>query len=214
MDSPLRIALLSVLAPTLAWAEGLVWAQKQVEVAALADVPAVEARFAFRNEGTKPVRLVGLAVSCRCTTASFSTSAVAPGEQGEVVATVRLEQMTGAFTRTVFVTTDEGPEPTALDVKLQVTPLVAFTPRLLWWRDKDRSERKEVRVALGVPGAMRVVGVRAEKEGFRAEWVPEGAGGVVRVTVEPAVRDTQSLIYLDYERAGVAGVATFFATVP
>lgn len=210
----LLASILSLLGAASGSADHLVWPTTRQALETLSDVPQVEVRFAFRNEGPAPVRFVNLGASCKCTAPRAEPQVVAPGQAGEVIASIRIDNLPGKFKRTLFVQTDEGPDLLNLDVDLTVTPIVGFTPRLLWWRPDERAERKEVRLSLGDATHTRLLGVRVEKSGFHAEWTPAPDGGSILVWADAAVQDTQTKVFVDYERSGSTFTAFFFATVP
>ena len=57
------------------------------------DDPPVNCTFTFTNKGTKPVAIYQVLSSCGCTTAGWTKRPVAPGESGEVTATLSLRQV-------------------------------------------------------------------------------------------------------------------------
>lgn len=66
--------------------------------------------FAFTNTGDAELRLVEVRPSCGCTTPSYTTEAVAPGAQGEVVVAYDSQGRPGPFRKTIRVAAQSGSE--------------------------------------------------------------------------------------------------------
>ena len=64
--------------------------------------------FKFTNSGTEPLVLQNVQASCGCTTPSYTSTPVMPGETGEVKASYGTEGRPGYFQKTVTVTFDNG----------------------------------------------------------------------------------------------------------
>lgn len=78
-----------------------------------------EHTFVFTNTSEKPISLQRVKASCGCTTPSYTTDAVAPGEQGEIKVKYNTARV-GPFTKTVTVTYEEGVRPVVLYIKGKV----------------------------------------------------------------------------------------------
>ncbi|HEY3756611.1 MAG TPA: DUF1573 domain-containing protein [Opitutaceae bacterium] len=85
---------------------GLVWSRTQTDLTGSAHDEIIEADFAFRNGGLKPVRITGLDSSCRCTTAAPGRWSYAPGDNGKIHVVFRVAGRTGHFDELVEVQTD------------------------------------------------------------------------------------------------------------
>lgn len=73
--------------------------------------------FVFTNTGDQPVRLLHVRPSCGCTSPSYSTEPVGPGEQGEVVVEYNSEGRPGEFHKTIDVEA-EGAEPSRVTLRI------------------------------------------------------------------------------------------------
>jgi hypothetical protein len=75
--------------------------------------------FVFTNDGDQPLTLRAVRPSCGCTTPSFTTEPVAPGEQGQVVVAYDSEGRPGPFRKSIRVTAEAGDDQ--LDETLYIT---------------------------------------------------------------------------------------------
>src|SRR5207247_7112888 len=88
----------------------LKWEQTSVDLQpALGDKQAV-AHFKYENVGKTPVHFTSVHASCGCTTAQTQKEQVAPGEKGEMIATLNIGGRTGTQVKTVTVQPDD-PDP-------------------------------------------------------------------------------------------------------
>lgn len=65
--------------------------------------------FTFKNEGKKPLRLLGVRPSCGCTTPEYSKEPVAPGATGFIKVAYDSNGFPGIIDKTVTVSTDGDP---------------------------------------------------------------------------------------------------------
>ncbi|PJE74136.1 MAG: hypothetical protein COV02_00110 [Candidatus Terrybacteria bacterium CG10_big_fil_rev_8_21_14_0_10_41_10] len=82
----------------------------------------VEAKFKVRNDGVKTLEIGKITTSCSCTSASISSSAIAPAESAELI--IRFdpnlhEEPEDVFKRTVFIPTNDPDKPEA-EIMIQV----------------------------------------------------------------------------------------------
>jgi hypothetical protein len=73
--------------------------------------------FVFTNTGDQPVQLRQVRPSCGCTSPSYSTDPVGPGEQGEVVVAYDSHGRPGAFNKTIDVEAD-GAQPSGVTLRI------------------------------------------------------------------------------------------------
>jgi hypothetical protein len=74
--------------------------------------------FVFTNTGDQPLRLLHVRPSCGCTTPSYSTESIGPGEQGEIVVEYDSQGRPGDFKKHIDVEA-EGAEPPS--ARLEIT---------------------------------------------------------------------------------------------
>jgi hypothetical protein len=99
---------------------GLVWERETIDAAAQPGQKVVHVEFPFRNSGDKPVTIVSVETSCRCTSADSSKKVYAPGEKDAISVDFTVGGQEGVAVKSVTVTTD-GPELTPFTLTLRVT---------------------------------------------------------------------------------------------
>jgi hypothetical protein len=169
----------------------------------------VEARhtFVFENEGDRPLTLRAVRPSCGCTTPSFTTEPVGPGERGQIVVAYDSEGRPGPFRRSIRVTADAGGD--AVEETLYITgtvqqeALAAGVPQgnVLFDTDAhdvgtvaaDREVSRVFKMQHTGRRPIRVTGVKSFPEGLHvvAPTAPVFAGDLVdiRVTVPAGAAD-------------------------
>ncbi len=116
---PLIFALGAIVLASRAPADGLAFEREGVAVVAQPGQKVVHIEFPFRNSGDKPVTIISVETSCRCTSADTSKRTYAPGERDAVSVDFTVGGQEGAVTKTVTVTTD-GPELNPFTLTLRV----------------------------------------------------------------------------------------------
>ena len=76
--------------------------------------------FSFINNGSRPIKIMGVQASCGCTTPDWSKEPVAPGKTGFIQASYNPIGRPGYFNKTLTVTTDFDSNPVILQIKGQV----------------------------------------------------------------------------------------------
>ncbi len=117
---PLLFGLVSICADPARAAGLLQWDRDLIEVAAKEGQKLVHVAFPFRNAGDKPVTIVSVETSCRCTSAETSKDTFAPGEKGTLAVDMRVGGQEGVVEKSVTVATD-GAEPKPFVLSLRVT---------------------------------------------------------------------------------------------
>jgi hypothetical protein len=104
-------------------AAGLAFEHDSIEVAVRAGQKVVHVEFPFHNSGDKPVTIMSVETSCRCTSADTSKRTYAPGEKDAVSVDFTVGGQEGAVVKTVTVATD-GPElaPFTLTLRVDIPP--------------------------------------------------------------------------------------------
>ncbi|MBS3913314.1 MAG: DUF1573 domain-containing protein [Bacteroidetes bacterium] len=88
--------------------ESIKWAKTSHDFGTVAMGPKAEVTFKFTNNSNAPVVIKSANASCGCTTPSYTTTPVMPGETGDVKASYGTEGRPGYFQKTVTVTFDNG----------------------------------------------------------------------------------------------------------
>jgi hypothetical protein len=89
-------------------AESVKWVKTTHDFGTVQMGPAAVVTFKFTNTGTTPIVIKTANPSCGCTTPTFTSTPVMPGETGEVKASYATEGRPGYFQKTVTVTFDNG----------------------------------------------------------------------------------------------------------
>lgn len=114
-----------------------------------ADANAV-ARFKYENVGSTKVHINSVHTSCGCTVASLKSNDVAPGEKGEITATLNIGNRTGTQTKAVTVMTDDPAQPqTVLTLRAIIPTLLEVKPIFVFWKQDEPLKPKVITVTAG-----------------------------------------------------------------
>lgn len=81
----------------------------------------VDHRFTFSNIGSDTLKISNVRASCGCTAALLSANAIAPGENGEIKATLNTKGKQGKIKKSITVTSNDSKKPQfTLYVKAEV----------------------------------------------------------------------------------------------
>jgi hypothetical protein len=117
---PLYLALGAAAFSPSTKAAGLAWGRESIDVAAVPGQKVVHVEFPFVNLGDKPVTILSVETSCRCTSADTSKRTYGPGEKDAVSVDFTVGGQQGVVVKSVTVATD-GPEPKPFTLTLRVT---------------------------------------------------------------------------------------------
>jgi hypothetical protein len=125
----------------------LKWEQTEQELRpSFTDQTAV-AHFKYENTGSKPVHIASVHTSCGCTVATLKSNDVAPGEKGEITATLNIGNRTGTQHKIVTVTTDDPANPsTALTLNAVIPSLLQVQPIFVFWNQNEPLKPKIITV--------------------------------------------------------------------
>jgi hypothetical protein len=147
----------------------------------------IEARFAFRNAGTKPVTIKSLRASCGCTTPHLEKKTYAPGEAGEVVARFVFGDRKGPQRKTIAVRTDDvSAEPVVLDLRVLIHDPLTIAPALVWWKRGDPAAAKTILLTAEAAQPVRIKRVASSNPRLAAKLETIKAGEQYSVSVTPA----------------------------
>ena len=104
--------------PTTLKVENMAFTTESHDFGNVAEGPAAEYEFAFKNTGKEPLIVQRVQASCGCTTPSYSKDPVLPGKQGVIKASFATQGRPGAFTKTITVVSNAGTK--VLTIKGQV----------------------------------------------------------------------------------------------
>jgi len=94
------IAFVCGCMPTRLFA-ALSWEEKTLNFKAGLSETEIVGHFKFQNTGTSSVAITAVAVSCDCVSASASVKNLDPGQSAEIVATVSLNNLSGAQSKDI-----------------------------------------------------------------------------------------------------------------
>ena len=81
----------------------------------------VSCKFTVTNAGDAPATIFSVITSCGCTGVEWTRTAIAPGGQGEIVATYSNDDGPYPFDKTITVYMSDSKKPTVLHLKGSVT---------------------------------------------------------------------------------------------
>jgi hypothetical protein len=167
----------------------LEWKTQSLSVKAAPLQRHAETAFEFVNRGDKPVTITSVDTSCDCLEATPSARTIAPGASGTINARFTVGDRFGAYRRTIIVSTDEGQEPVALSVELEVPEIATVSPRSVEWKLNGSTAEQviEINVADGID--LNVVGVQSTSEAFTFRLEPVQAGKRYRLYLAPKATD-------------------------
>jgi hypothetical protein len=94
--------------PTNLKPENMVFTTESHDFGTIAEGPAGDYEFAFKNTGKEPLTIESVHASCGCTTPSYSKEPIAPGKTGKIKASYNTVGRPGAFTKSITVTSNAG----------------------------------------------------------------------------------------------------------
>jgi hypothetical protein len=110
----------------------------------VADATAV-AHFKYENTGPKPVHIASVQTSCGCTVATLKTNDVAPGDKGDITATLNIGNRTGTQTKAITVNTDDPAHPqTVLTLRAIIPTLLDVQPIFVFWKQDEEMKPKVI----------------------------------------------------------------------
>jgi hypothetical protein len=74
----------------------------------IAEGPAADYTFTFRNTGKEPIILQKVQPACGCTAADYTKEPILPGKEGYVKASYSTQGRPGPFTKTIAVMSNAG----------------------------------------------------------------------------------------------------------
>lgn len=119
---PLFVAAVALLAAAPAGAQ-IAWATMSHDFGTIQEGEHATFVFTFTNESDAPITLLEVRASCGCTTPSYTTEPVAPGEEGAITVVYNSQGRPGVFEKTVFVSATGGdPHGYELHINGRVVP--------------------------------------------------------------------------------------------
>jgi hypothetical protein len=159
-----------------ATASALEWKTQRLSLKAAALDHTAQTAFDFTNTSDRTVTIKSVDTSCDCLDAVASAKTFPPGAGGQIIARFTLGDRFGSYSRTIIVSTDDGKEPAALTVEIEVPEAATLTPRVLEWKldAPATAQAVEVGVTSGVELTIDDVTCTSDAYQFRLETLEAG----------------------------------------
>jgi Protein of unknown function (DUF1573) len=164
----------------------LAWEKTELDLNPAAGADAVVANFKYENKGTTPINIKAVRTSCGCTTAALAKNTVAPGEKGEIVATMKIGDRTGMQQKTVTVETDDPKAPsTILTFKAMIAQILELQPAFVFWQANEKPDPKTIMAKAGKGVTIKTLEVTSSTPDMTAKVEPGSAAGEFKINVTP-----------------------------
>lgn len=142
--------------------------------------------FKYENKGDKPVHFNAVRPSCGCTTAALAKNDVAPGEKGEITATLNIGDRTGLQTKTITVETDDPKAPsTVLTLKAMIAQVLELDPPFVVWEAGENAKPKTILAKAGKEVTVKNIEVTSSSADFTTKVEPGAGAGEFKINVQP-----------------------------
>lgn len=179
------IALLTCLAATFAVAE-MKLTVSPIDVKPKPEDETITVSFTFKNEGTKPVKVLSLESTCSCLSSSMDKAVYEPGEMGTGKAEFKISSFVGKHEKSVMVTTDDPEQPEwNIPFILDVPAVVEITPNNVQWWLNEEATAKDITVKMTGADPMKLTKITATRENVEFSFKEITPGREYRVTVKP-----------------------------
>lgn len=204
------LGVLSLCISTVAQAE-LTWEKTEVEVNPAPGAETAVATFKYENKGDQKIHINNVRTSCGCTTAALKSNDVAPGEKGEIVATLKTGDRVGQQTKTVTVETDDAKTPqTILTLKANIVQLLELQPTFLSWQANEKPEPKTIVAKAGKGVTIKNLEVTSSTPDFTTKVEAGAADGEFKIIVSPKDTAHQATANLAIKPDSSAGSSKVF----
>ncbi len=103
------------------------------------------AHFKYENTGSKIVHISSVQTSCGCTVATLKTNDVAPGDKGDITATLNIGNRTGTQTKAITVNSDDAKHPQiVLTLRAVIPTLLEVQPIFVFWKQDEEMKPKVI----------------------------------------------------------------------
>jgi hypothetical protein len=189
----------------------LAWEKTELALNPPAGADSAVATFKYENKGDKPIHINSVRTSCGCTTAALQKNDVAPGEKGEVVATLKIGDHGGLLQKTVTVETDDPQHPqTILTLKATIVQLLELQPAFVFWQANEDPNPKTILAKAGKGVTIKNLEVTSSTPEFTTKVEPGSITGEFRIIVQPRETSHQITANLTIKPDSAAGTAKVF----
>lgn len=142
--------------------------------------------FKYENKGDTPIHIKSVRPSCGCTTAALAKNDVAPGEKGDITATLTIADRTGVQVKSVTVETDDPKTPqTVLTFKATIAQLLEVQPSFVYWQANESPQPKSLVVKAAKTADVKKIDVTSSTGDFTAKVEPGSSPGEFKIAVQP-----------------------------
>ncbi len=180
--------LLGVLALAIAGSAdaALSWEKTELELKPAVGAATAVGVFKYENKGDKPVHFNAVRPACGCTTAALAKNDVAPGEKGEITATLNIGDRTGLQTKTITVETDDPKTPTTvLTLKAMIAQAIELEPGFVVWEANEPAKPKTILAKANKDVTVKNIEVASSSADFTAKVEPGSGPGEFKISVQP-----------------------------
>jgi Protein of unknown function (DUF1573) len=189
----------------------LTWEKTELELNPAIGADSAVATFKYENKGAKPINIKAVRTSCGCTTAALQKNDVAPGEKGEIVATLKIGDRTGLQKKTVTVETDDPQQPqTVLTLKANIAQLLELQPAFVFWQSNEDPKPKTILAKAGKDVTIKSLEVTSSAPELTTKVEPGSTAGEFRIIVQPRETGHQVTANLTIKPDSSAGKAKVF----
>lgn len=191
----------------------IAWKQTETTLQVHPTQTSVDAVFEFTNTGDESLSFSNIEITCGCLVAKPLKPSYAPGETGELVIVLNLQNRYGKHQKAVFAHTPDG-QKTELTISADIPRAYTFGSPLITWNKGDDSPEK--RVVLRNPNAIPIqllsitssnkllpAEFKTIRDGFEYEVVVQrmpgavNARAVIRIQPEPppGLAESRAIIF-------------------
>lgn len=184
------------------------WKQTEAVLYVHPTQTSAQAVFEFTNTGDKPVSLSNIEVTCGCLVAQPLKPSYAPGEKGELVIILNLNNRSGTQHKKVYAHTLDG-QKTELTVSADIPCAYTLASPLINWKKGDEAPEKRVTLqnpnsipinllSIASSNALLPAELKTIREGFEYEVVvlrkpgAVNARAAIQISTEPPPGLTES----------------------
>ncbi len=144
------------------------------------------AHFKYENKGSKPIHIASVQTSCGCTVATLKSKDVAPGDKGEITATLSIGSRTGTQHKTLTVATDDPANPqTVLTLNAVIPTLMEVQPLFVFWKQDEKMKPKTITVKAAKDSPVKNVTVTSSDPDITAKVVKGDGAKEWKIEVLP-----------------------------
>lgn len=119
---PVQAATPAQAKPSSLKPENMIFTNEAHDFGTIAEGPAADYEFEFKNTGKEPLIIETVHASCGCTTPSYSKEPIAPGKSGKIKASYNTVGRPGAFTKSITVTSNAGTKVLTIKGSVEKAP--------------------------------------------------------------------------------------------